>query len=108
MLETAIYLGNIVSKNNFRVFIYHADGDRKLVNSWDEYSAHMTLGTWFADKNAVDELINKRTKRARKAVDKQPVVEVDSALHEANELAVEVRAYHEVVKDSMEDFLPKG
>jgi hypothetical protein len=46
----ALYLGKVVSKNNFRVFIYAANGNQKLVESWDEYQNHMQTGLWFAKK----------------------------------------------------------
>jgi hypothetical protein len=44
----AVYLGRIVSKENFRVFIYGQKGLKKCVNSWDEYERHMQTGLWFA------------------------------------------------------------
>ncbi len=47
---TAIYLGKIVSKKNFRAYIYAPDGSQKLVESWDSYEKHMETGLWFATK----------------------------------------------------------
>lgn len=44
----AIYLGRIVDKKNFRAFVYGANGEKKLVNSWDAYEAAMESGLWFA------------------------------------------------------------
>jgi len=44
----AIYLGRIVEKSNFRAFIYGANGEKKLVNSWDEFEVSMESGLWFA------------------------------------------------------------
>lgn len=46
----AIYQGKIVSKKNFRAFIYAPHGGQKLVNSWDEYEHHMETGLWFPTK----------------------------------------------------------
>jgi len=46
----AIYLGRIVSKENFRAFIYSPNQQEKLVNSWDEYEREIATGLWFADK----------------------------------------------------------
>lgn len=46
----AIYLGRIVEKKNFRAFIYDANGQRRLVESWDEFEANMQSGIWFASK----------------------------------------------------------
>lgn len=44
----AIYLGRIVEKKNFRAFIYGVNGQRRLVNSWEEFEANMQSGLWFA------------------------------------------------------------
>jgi hypothetical protein len=44
----AIYLGRIVEKKHFRAFVYGPNGEKKLVNSWDEYELAMESGTWFA------------------------------------------------------------
>lgn len=47
---TAIYLGRIVDKKHFRVFIYSSDGQKKLVSSWDDFENHMQTGLWFASE----------------------------------------------------------
>jgi hypothetical protein len=47
---TAIYLGKIVSKKNFRAYIYAPDLSQKLVESWDSYEKHMETGLWFPTK----------------------------------------------------------
>jgi hypothetical protein len=44
----ARYLDRVVSKENFRVFIYDVCGTTKLVESWEEYERHMQTGLWFA------------------------------------------------------------
>lgn len=44
----AIYLDRIVEKKNFRAFIYGANGERRLVESWEEFEANMQSGVWFA------------------------------------------------------------
>lgn len=46
--KPAIYLGRIVSKENFRVFVYGSNDEKKLVKSWDEFEANMQTGIWFA------------------------------------------------------------
>lgn len=46
----ATYLGRIVSKENFRAYIYAPDGSSHLVESWDEFEAKMQTGLWFAKK----------------------------------------------------------
>jgi len=47
----AIYKGRIVDKNNFCVFIYSPNGEKKLVKSWDQYEACMQSGVWFNSLN---------------------------------------------------------
>ena len=53
----AIYLGNIVSKLNFRVFVYSSNGSQKLVESWEEYERHMEQGLWFSTKEDAERRI---------------------------------------------------
>ena len=63
----ATYLGRIVSKKNFRAFIYGENGVSKLVNSWDEFEAHMATGVWFALKEDADNRIPvEKPKRVKK------------------------------------------
>lgn len=63
----AIYLGHVVSKNHFRVFIYAVDGCKKLVNSWDEFESAMESGLWFATKEeAIASIPVEKPKRGRK------------------------------------------
>lgn len=37
--EPAKYLGRVVSKNNFRAFIYAPHGGQRLVESWEEFES---------------------------------------------------------------------
>ncbi len=46
----AIYKGRLVSKDNFRVYIYAPDGRKKLIESWGAFESHMQLGIWFASQ----------------------------------------------------------
>lgn len=62
----ATYLGKLVSKQNFRVFIYGPNESKKLVNSWDEYEAHMSSGVWFATREEVKFEPVEKPKRVRK------------------------------------------
>jgi hypothetical protein len=48
----AIYEGRIVSKKNFRAFVYSPNGTKKLVESWDEFQKHMETGLWFVNAEA--------------------------------------------------------
>lgn len=104
----AIYLGQIVSKNNFRVFIYAPDGSQKLVESWDSYEKHMETGLWFATREDATAPVEKPKparvrKPAAKAVkDDSPVIE-DDFVDMDEPLPTEDLAF-EVTND---DFLPK-
>jgi hypothetical protein len=50
-----VYLGRSIAKEGFRAFVYGAKDSKKLVNSWDEFEAHMATGIWFASKDDVIE-----------------------------------------------------
>ena len=50
-----IYLGRSIAKEGFRAFVYGANDQRKLVNSWHEYEAAMASGVWFSTKEDVVE-----------------------------------------------------
>lgn len=65
----AIYLGRIVSKEHFRVFIYAPDGSQKIVNSWDDFEKHVETGLWFSTKeDAMTRIPVEKPKRVRKRV----------------------------------------
>lgn len=68
----AIYLGRIVSKENFRVYIYSSNQQEKLVNSWDEYEREIATGLWFAEKaDAIIEEPQEEPKPRQKRAAKQ-------------------------------------
>jgi len=73
----ANYLGRIVSKINFRAFIYASDGSQKLVNSWDEFENHMQTGLWFASKEDVLVSQDVKPKAIKKAKKEKDVIEDD-------------------------------
>ncbi len=51
MNETqAKYLGRIIDKRHFRAFVHAVDGNKRLVESWDEFEKHMATGVWFDKK----------------------------------------------------------
>jgi hypothetical protein len=52
----AVYLGRIVKKENFRAFIYGTNAQKKLIESWDEFEAHMESGVWFATLEQANEV----------------------------------------------------
>ncbi len=84
----AIYLGQIVDKQHFRTFVYAMNGDKKLVESWDEYEQHMESGLWFStQEDAKNRVPVEKPKRTRAKAQDKP--SCDDAL----------------IKD--DDFLPK-
>lgn len=62
------YLGRVVPIENFRTFVYGADGTQKIAKSWEDYEAQISSGVWFptredATKNAA---LDDKTKRVKK------------------------------------------
>ncbi len=47
MKEQVMYLGRWVEKNLFRTFVYKANGESKLANSYDEFKSLISSGIWF-------------------------------------------------------------
>lgn len=98
--KPAMYLGRIVSKENFRAFIYAPDGRQRLVESWDEFEGSMQSGLWFASAREA-QAIQKPKPRARlKKEEKVITLELREDAPEVieDELAFEVT----------DDFLPKA
>lgn len=106
MKETpAIYQGRIVSKNNFRAYIYASDGSQKLVESWDEYERHMETGLWFSLK---EDAIN-RIPVKKKKISSVKNIETKEPIGILGELGIEQelpqnKLGFEIKND---DFLPK-
>ena len=102
----ANYLGRLVSKNNFRTYIYAPNGSQKLVESWDAYEQHMETGLWFATKEdataSVVIIEPPKPKRERKS----PTIKVGEPNSEEDALknVPDDSLGHEVQQD---DFLPK-
>jgi len=49
------YLGRSIAKEGFRAFIYSANGQTKLVESWEQFENYMASGIWFASKEEIVE-----------------------------------------------------
>lgn len=52
--ESVVYLGRIVPKQGFRTFVYSRSGEKRLVESWDEFSRAMSSGIWMAQPNSAE------------------------------------------------------
>lgn len=109
----AIYLGRLVSKENFRVFIFAPDGSQKLVESWDDFEKHMEGGLWFAsldDAKASQaqeekaEVKPKASKAKKEPVKASKVVDVESAPLDGDQDDLN----QDVAFEVGDDFLPKG
>ena len=100
---TAIYLGQIVSKNNFRVFIYAPDGSQKLVESWDSFEKHMEKGLWFASKeDAIKKDVQSEKPKSRTKKQSNKTVDIKKQSKGVlGELGLETES-------NIDDFLPKS
>lgn len=82
----AMYLGRIVSKEHFRVFVHAPDGSQKLVESWGDYEKHMETGLWFPTKqDALASVVVEKPKRIKKQVkelDEEPTTDLDEKTFE--------------------------
>ncbi len=72
----AVYLGRLVSKENFRAFVYAPGGSKKLVESWDEFEKHMETGLWFATK--VDALCRVPVEKPKRTRKEMPVIKEEA------------------------------
>ena len=112
----AIYLGRVVDKKNFRAFIHGVNGERRLVESWEEFEANMQSGLWFAsvedavaskppvEEEVVEEVEKARAKPKPRA---KPAPKPKPAPIEVEEDADEVLADDDTVFEVTDDFLPK-
>lgn len=68
------YLGRMVSKKNFRVFVYDKNGQQKLVESWSDFRVETSSGNWFPEpQNEVSDEKKIKTKRGRDGADSKAV-----------------------------------
>lgn len=111
----AVYLGKVVDKAHFRVFVYAVDGTKKLVESWDDYERAMESGLWFSTKEDADSripVIEEKPKRVRK----KPVSVItlepkEDDIEDKDEPFIEeelIPVEPEVVNVEKDDFLPKA
>lgn len=60
---TVIYDNRVIPKAGFRAFIYGANGETKLVNSWEEFEAYVQTGVWFPNMEALNAATDKKPKK---------------------------------------------
>ena len=48
--EFVSYNGQMRPKEGFRVYVYSRNLEKKLVESWGEFEAHVATGLWFVEK----------------------------------------------------------
>lgn len=66
-MEEVVYLGKIIPKQNFRAFVYAADGSKRLVESWEEFESKIDSGIWFSTKEDAQRRIEvEKPKRPKK------------------------------------------
>lgn len=56
MRDAVVYNGRLVPRERFRTFIYHAEGNKKLVESYSEFEEHLKTGVWFSTKEAISKI----------------------------------------------------
>lgn len=109
----ANYLGRIVSKENFRAFIYAPDGNQRLVESWEEFEANMQSGVWFATLEDAKASIAKVEEEKPKAAPKprpSRAKKVEVAPEEDDFIEEELIPCppEDAAFEVTDDFLPKG
>lgn len=90
--KNAIYLGRIVPKHNFRAFIYSPNGQKRLVESWDEFEANMATGVWFA--------------RQEDAIPPQIIEEQPELMLQKEDKTKKVRSKKELISEPIKDVNP--
>lgn len=63
MSEEVVYLGRTIPKLGFRAFVFGYDGKKRLVDSWDDFEAHVSSDEWWPTEKDVPK------KRVRKNQD---------------------------------------
>ena len=108
----AVYLGRVVSKDNFRTFVYAPDGSQELIESWKEYENHMASGLWFATKDeALNQQSLKKTKRTKKLVKpkaEERALELNENKEPETYLCDENSEHLMFDSENKDDFLPKA
>ncbi len=90
----ALYLGRNIEKRNFRTYVYGANGEKRLVESWEEFEASIQSGVWFIsldDSKAPD-------------IDELPKVVKGKSKQKSKSKPIDDESVFEVT----DDFLPKG
>lgn len=67
-MDSVIYNGQSIPKQHFRVFLFNNDGNKILVNSWDEYQSLIASGEWVETLPPPIE----HTNSSRKKISKNP------------------------------------
>lgn len=55
-----LYKGRMVPESSFRTFIYGINGEKMLVESYDEYQKHISSGLYSSTKEKITEKKSKR------------------------------------------------
>ena len=80
------YLGRWVSRDNFRVFVYGKEGQKKVVENYDEYEKAILSREWFAHIDDIKKVTKKEaTKNRLVAVEPTNSVENSNQLVDENE-----------------------
>lgn len=71
------YQGRMIPRKGFRAFIYHIDGQKKLMNSWDEFERHVDNKDWFS---SLEEIPKLQTNAMNESISEQesPVIALET------------------------------
>lgn len=65
-LDSVIYNGQSIPKEHFRVFLFNQEGNKILVNNWEQYESLIESGEWFDELPKPIEHANKNRKKVSK------------------------------------------
>lgn len=91
-----MYKQKAISPNGFRAYVYGREGEKKLVNSWDEFMSNIRTGNWFATKGEcfATKILEEHERHAAEAEEKEiepdELCEITNQHNEFSDLAYEV------------------
>lgn len=72
------YMGNMVDKNSFRVFVYGVNGEKRLAESWEEYQDLICSGIWFTTKESAESVVTD----VKEDIKQIPIIEENEVVEE--------------------------
>lgn len=80
MCDTVVYLGRVIPRDNFRVYVYRS-GEKKLVESYEDFEQALKMGySDVNDRPATVTLPSKRTRKKKSAEKGEACKQSDNSL----------------------------